>query len=211
MVAPTAFWEPSSQDQIPRGERSGDGDLARLPEIWHYKAAGDVGARPGVILFRGLAEFRRGGFAVPRCEMPPGEHAAIETALTERYEALLRISQTFISTRSSKDLFSVLARELRAVATFYVMDVGIYNEKAHEMHTKSYGESGVPLQAPKVEPEETFSWWVYQHQQPLIIPCFGRGNPIPRGSRNARESGGSFGMRASVDHSTRATRGPRCG
>ena len=50
------------------------------------------------------------------------------------------------------------------------MGVGIYHEKAHEMVTTSYGEPGVPLQAPKFTPEETFSWWVYQHQQPLIIP-----------------------------------------
>jgi formate hydrogenlyase transcriptional activator len=100
-----------------------------------------------------------------------GEHAAVETAVTDRYEALLRISQTLISTRSSEELFSILARELRAVVNFYVMGVGIYNENAHEMRTTSYGEPGVPLQAPKFAPEETFSWWVYQHQQPLIIPC----------------------------------------
>src|SRR5258706_340646 len=96
---------------------------------------------------------------------------AAETVVTERYEALLRISQTLISIRSSEELFSVLARELRAVVRFYVMGVGIYDEKAHEIHTKSYGEPGVLLQAPKFAPEETFSWWVYQHQQPLIIPC----------------------------------------
>src|SRR2546428_14137724 len=95
---------------------------------------------------------------------------AIETAVTERYEALLRVSQTLISIRSSEELFSILARELRAVVNFYVMGVGIYDEKAHEMCTKSYGEPGVPLQAPEFAPEETFSWWVYQHQQPLIIP-----------------------------------------
>src|SRR6266566_2560614 len=93
-----------------------------------------------------------------------------EKAVTERYEALLRVSQTLISIRSSEELFSLLARELRAVVNFYVMGVGIYDEKAHEMHTTSYGEPGVPLQAPQFAPEETFSWWVYQHQQPLIIP-----------------------------------------
>src|SRR5580765_6713639 len=95
---------------------------------------------------------------------------AAETDATKRYEALFRVSQTLISIRSSEELFSVLARELRAVVSFYVMGVGIYDEKAHEMVTKSYGEPGVPLQAPKFAPEETFSWWVYQHQQPLIIP-----------------------------------------
>src|SRR5882757_7010551 len=92
------------------------------------------------------------------------------TAATERYEALFRVSQTLISIRSSEELFSLLARELRAVVNFYVMGVGIYDEKAHEMHTTSYDEPGVPLQAPRFAPEETFCWWVYQHQQPLIIP-----------------------------------------
>jgi formate hydrogenlyase transcriptional activator len=91
-------------------------------------------------------------------------------AATERYEALFRVAQTLISMRSSEELFKLLARELRAVVNFYVMGVGIYDEKAHEMHTTSYGEPGVPLQAPRFAPEETFSWWVYQHQQPLIIP-----------------------------------------
>jgi formate hydrogenlyase transcriptional activator len=95
---------------------------------------------------------------------------AAETAVSKRYEALFRVSQTLISIRSSEELFSILAIELRAVVNFYVMGVGIYDEKTHEMVTTSYGEPGVPLQAPKFAPEETFSWWVYQHQQPLIIP-----------------------------------------
>jgi formate hydrogenlyase transcriptional activator len=93
-----------------------------------------------------------------------------ETSLTERYEALLRVSQTLISIRSSEELFRLLARELRAVVNFYVMGVGIYDEKAHEVRLTSYGEPGDPLQVPKLGPEETFTWWVYQHQQPLIIP-----------------------------------------
>src|SRR6266568_5342665 len=98
-----------------------------------------------------------------------GQRAA-ETAVSKRYEALLRVSQTLISIRSSEELFSILARELRAVVNFYVMGVGIYDENAHEMNTTSYGEPGVPLQAPRFAPEETFSWWVYQHQEPLMIP-----------------------------------------
>src|SRR3984893_3005036 len=92
-----------------------------------------------------------------------------ETALTERYEALLRVSQTLISIRSSEELFRLLARELRTVVNFYVMGVGIYDEKAHEVRLASYGEPGDPVQVPKLTPEETFTWWVYQHQQPLII------------------------------------------
>src|SRR6267378_1903537 len=92
------------------------------------------------------------------------------TAATERYKALFRVSQTLISIRSSEELFSLLARELRAVVNFYVMGVGIYDEKAHEVRLTSYGEPGDPLEVPKLAPEETFTWWVYQHQQPLLIP-----------------------------------------
>jgi formate hydrogenlyase transcriptional activator len=98
------------------------------------------------------------------------DQRAAGKAATDRYEALFRVAQTLISIRSSEELFKLLAGELRAVVNFYVMGVGIYDEKAHEMHTTSYGEPGVPLQAPRFAPEETFSWWVYQHQQPLIIP-----------------------------------------
>lgn len=92
------------------------------------------------------------------------------TAATERYEALFRVSQTLISIRSSEELFRLLALELRAVVNFYVMGVGIYDENAHQIHLTSYGEPGVPLKVPQFAPEETFTWWVYQHQEPLIIP-----------------------------------------
>src|SRR5216684_9182709 len=91
-------------------------------------------------------------------------------AATDRYEALFRVAQTLISIRSSEELFRLLARELRAVVKFYVMGVGIYDENARQIHLTSYGEPGVPLQVPQFTPEETFTWWVYHHQQPLIIP-----------------------------------------
>ena len=99
--------------------------------------------------------------------------AKVETAssapLTERYEALLRVSQTLISNRSLEELLSVLARELREVVHFHYLGVGIYDEKAHEVCLKMFGESGTPLQVPTIAPEESVTWWVYQHQQPLII------------------------------------------
>jgi hypothetical protein len=42
-----------------------------------------------------------------------------EAALTGRCEALLRVSQTLISIRSSEELFRLLARELRAVVNCF--------------------------------------------------------------------------------------------
>src|ERR1700738_1172537 len=101
-------------------------------------------------------------------------------AATERYQALFRVSQTLISIRSSEELFRLLARELRAVVKFYVMGIGIYDEKAHEVHLTSYGEPGDSLQVPKFAMEETFTWWVYQHQRPLIIPSLDAETRFPR-------------------------------
>src|SRR6202795_1907719 len=101
-----------------------------------------------------------------------------ETAATERYEALLRASQTLISIRSSDELFSTLAHELRAVANFCYLGVAIYDEQGlraagfsgpYERHLKIFGESGAAVGAPRVVPEESLTWWVYQHQQPLVI------------------------------------------
>src|SRR3984957_2675678 len=111
------------------------------------------------------------------------------TAATERYEALFRVSQTLISTRSSEELFRLLARELRAVVNFYVMGVGIYDENAHEVSLTSYGEPGDPLQVPKLAPEETFTWWVYQQQQPLIIPSLDAETRFPAVTEMLRNRG----------------------
>src|SRR6202167_570516 len=112
-----------------------------------------------------------------------------EPAVTDRYEALLRVSQTLMSIHSSEELFRVLARELRAVVSFYVMGVGIYDENAHEVRLTSYGEPGVLLQVPKLAPEETFTWWVYQHQQPLIIPSLDAETRFPAVAEMLKNSG----------------------
>ena len=111
------------------------------------------------------------------------------TAATERYEALFRVSQTLISIRSSEELFRLLARELRAVVNFYVMGVGIYDESAHEVRLTSYGEPGVPLQVPNLAPEETFTWWVFQHQQPLVIPSLDGETRFPAVAAMLKERG----------------------
>src|SRR5437660_1080731 len=65
--------------------------------------------------------------------MQPTMTAMVQTApakpLPERYESLLRVSQSLISKHCSQELFSLFARELREVVNFYFLGVGIYNEK----------------------------------------------------------------------------------
>jgi len=53
---------------------------------------------------------------------------------------------------------------------FYFLRVSIYEGNAPQPCLTLYGEPGVPLQVPPLPKEETITWWVYQHQQPLIIP-----------------------------------------
>jgi len=96
---------------------------------------------------------------------------SFELPVAERYEALLRLSQTLISKRCSQELFSTLACELREVVNFGHLGVSIYDEKLHELRFKIFNHSGAPIPAPKLAPEESLTWWVYQHQQPLVIPA----------------------------------------
>ncbi|HLI35471.1 MAG TPA: sigma 54-interacting transcriptional regulator [Terriglobia bacterium] len=96
--------------------------------------------------------------------------AAFETVTVDRYQALFRVSQTLISNRCPEELLKVLARELREVVNFYYLGIGVYNEATHEVRLKTFDESGSPIHPPKLAPEETMTWWVYQRQQPLVIP-----------------------------------------
>lgn len=93
-----------------------------------------------------------------------------ETISTHRFEALLRVSQTLNSTHCPERLLGVLVRELRSVIEFYYLGVGIYDEVSHQVRLTMFDEQGMPIEPPRLAPEETMTWWVYQHQEPLTIP-----------------------------------------
>jgi formate hydrogenlyase transcriptional activator len=95
---------------------------------------------------------------------------AYDPAAVERYEALLRVSQKLISHRCPDELLSDLARELGEVVNFCYLGVGIYEQEAHQVRLKMFDECGGNMDAPKLAPEDTLTWWVYQHQEPLVIP-----------------------------------------
>ena len=101
----------------------------------------------------------------------------VETAVIKRYEAFLRVSQTLISIRSSEELFSILARELRAVMNFSYLGVAIYDEKAQEVRLTSY-LVGVPASTV------------------LDNSLLRRGDSIPGGSRDALSPTKSPGLMA---------------
>src|SRR5213594_1025505 len=128
--------------------------------------------------------------------------------LTERYEALLRVSQTLISNRSPEELLSVLARELREVAHFHYLGVGIYDEKAHEVRVKMFGESGNPLGS-KTRTGRNLDLVGVPASTALDNFLFRSGRSIPSGNRATQEPRDSFYLHATLDDSAPPPRGPR--
>jgi formate hydrogenlyase transcriptional activator len=111
--------------------------------------------------------------------MNTGVQAAPHRSATERYEALLRLSQALISNCCSEEVLKILVRELREVVEFHYLGVGIYDEKLHEVRLKCFDHAGAPVQAPKLSPEETLTWRVYQDQEPWVIPVLDEETRFP--------------------------------
>src|SRR5438132_4671463 len=121
--------------------------------------------------------------------MKIGIQAAPCGSLTERHEALLRVSQTLISRRCSEDLFNILALELREVVDFHFLSVGIYKPESHEYCTKTFGQPGFPIHPPELTQEGTFTSWVYQHQEALVIPSIDQEKRFPAAVGYLRQIG----------------------
>lgn len=114
--------------------------------------------------------------------MSVASQARPTAAIGTRYEALFRVSQAISAHRDPKELFHVLAGELRRVIEFDYLNVVRYDEVANKMywHVLDMADGGRVVHPPEVEPEETLAFWVGQHQQPLVIPFLGRETRFPR-------------------------------
>jgi formate hydrogenlyase transcriptional activator len=94
-----------------------------------------------------------------------------EQSLLARHEALFRVSRAINVYRDPRELFRILANELRQVVDFDFLALFLYDEVAHKvstavLETLEGPEFIIPSNFP---PEETITWWVYRHQEPVII------------------------------------------
>ncbi len=98
--------------------------------------------------------------------------ARTEAPIAARYEALFRVAQAISAHRDPEKLFRALANELRQVVASDHVSVVLYDEGTKQMCWRVVDIVDRPGVAPPCDlaPEETPSWWVYQHQQPLVIP-----------------------------------------
>jgi len=96
--------------------------------------------------------------------------------LSERYEALIRVSQAIGAHRDPQDLFRAMATELRRVVQFDGIVVAQYDEASNEIlwHTCQLCDQEGPVSPPRTPVEQTLTKWVYDRQEPLVIPSLQR-------------------------------------
>ena len=127
-----------------------------------------------------------------------------ETPHAAQYEALLRVLHLLTAQRNPTALFQVLARELRHVITYDVIGLVLYDEATSKVHLQVFeivNQPSVVLPS-DVPPEETLSWWVYQHQQPLVIPAVDTETRFPQVMALLKPMGCSRPVRAALDHAS---------
>ncbi len=116
----------------------------------------------------------------------PSEHL-----LSERYEALIRVSQAIGAHRDLKDLFSAMATELHRVVQFDGIVVAQYGEASNEIlwtACEVCSQQGT-VSPPDIPADETITKWVYQRQEPLVIPSLDREKRFPRTIAFLKEKG----------------------
>jgi PAS domain S-box-containing protein len=101
----------------------------------------------------------------------PEAEPELQQSVLARHEALFRVSRAINVYRDPKELFKVLAIELRHIVDFDFIRVSLYDEAANKLHNavlETLEGPGfvIPVDFPA---EETITWWVYHHQEPVLI------------------------------------------
>ena len=101
----------------------------------------------------------------PELELLNPEH---DGAINARYQSLIRLAESIRARRDPRELFDLLASELCRVVQFDA--IAQYDDAANKVHWH-LGEAcrRSSETRPPIEKEETLAWWVYQHQQPVLI------------------------------------------
>ena len=104
--------------------------------------------------------------------MPTPLPTRSEATHAARYEALLRVLHLLTAQRNPTALFRVLASELRHVVTCDGISLALYDAEVrkHYFYALEIGPQPGVVPLADLPLEETMTWWVYQHQQPLVIP-----------------------------------------
>ncbi len=88
--------------------------------------------------------------------------------INARYQSLIRLAESIRARRDPRELFDLLASELCRVVQFDA--IAQYDDAANKVHwhVSEACSTSSATRAP-IRKEETLAWWVYQHQQPVLI------------------------------------------
>jgi PAS domain S-box-containing protein len=117
-------------------------------------------------------------------------------SLAHRYEALLSVSRTINSYRDPAELFRALANELQNVVRFDFLGLLLYDEQNNKVQMpvlEVVKGRGVDVPA-DLRAEDTIAWWVYHHQEPVVISCAGKETRFPRMMEIYKQSGVQSGV-----------------
>jgi PAS domain S-box-containing protein len=119
------------------------------------------------------------------------QQAGMEQSLPARYEALFRVSRAIGVYRNPKELFRVLANELHQVVSFDFVAIYLYDPVANKIHNALLETlQGPAFQIPAdFRAEETVTWWVYHHQEPVLVSSPQTETRFPRMMKHYEESG----------------------
>src|ERR1035438_9890658 len=100
-----------------------------------------------------------------------GPQPGPEQSLLARHEALIRVSRAINVHRDPKELFRVLASELRSVVNFDYVAIFLYDEAVNKIQNPVLETiTGPGIVIPSDFPaEQTIVWWVYHHQKPVLV------------------------------------------
>src|SRR6266853_5969143 len=96
------------------------------------------------------------------------EEARSTESLAPRYESLIRLAEAIRSHRDQKDLFQLLANELRQVVAFEAMAHCDHAGNKINWHFSEGFDSRVS-RGSDLPKEETVGWWVHRTQEPVVL------------------------------------------
>lgn len=105
-----------------------------------------------------------------------------EQSFLARYEALFRVSRVLGAYRDPKELFRILADELKRTVDFNFVGLFLYDESSNTVHNpllETMGGRGFAIPA-DFPPEDTITWWVHRHQKPVVISSRDEEKRFPR-------------------------------
>ncbi len=119
------------------------------------------------------------------------EQPGSEQSLLARYEALFRVSRAINVYRDPRGLFRILADELRHVVDFDFVGLFLYDEVANKVQNAALDTmEGPGFGSPSDFPaEETITWWVYYHQEPVLIASLDKEQQFPKMMELYKRSG----------------------